>query len=112
MRAAVLTGLLMLSGGATAEPVLEVAFGSADLKESTELGEIKVEGIGPVLLTAKRTGTQVVVRASGPGQVLLGRAETTIGLSETPVYIGTPEGLKKLTVVWGGKSKSGGIPGQ
>ena len=98
-----LVSLLLISGSVMAEPVLNVVMHSKELEKTTELGEVNIEGVGKVQLTARRNNMQVVVQAKGPGQELLGRAETTIGLAETPVYVRTTTGLRKVTVVWGGK---------
>ena len=97
----VLSGLLMVASSVLAEPVLHVAAHSAQLGDVTSLGGVDVEGVGEVQLSAKRSGSQILVKAIGPGEVMLGRAETTIGLSETPVYISTPSGLRKITIYWG-----------
>jgi len=105
MRTVILACLLMVWGSALAEPVLKVAMQSMQLEKATELGVVEVEGVGRVQLTAQRNNGQVVIRAAGPGQELLGRAEATIGLAETPVYVRTPGGLRKITVVWGAKGK-------
>lgn len=96
-----LVSLLIVWGSVMAEPVLKVSMDSIDLEKVTELGEIEIEGVGRVQLTARRTNKQVVVKVAGPGQELLGRAETTVGLAETPVYVRTTGGLRKITVVWG-----------
>ena len=101
MRTVLFLGLLLMISSVMAEPVLKVAMHSIDLEQVTELGEIEIEGVGRVQLTAHRSNKQVVVKASGPGRELLGRAETTVGLAETPVYVRTPDGLRKITVVWG-----------
>jgi hypothetical protein len=99
--AVVLLGLLSAWSGVIAEPVLNFAKYSADLGSVTVLGKVDVDGLGEVQLTAKRNNSQVVIQAEGPGKEILGRAETTVGLAETPVYIRTPTGLSKLTVYWG-----------
>ena len=99
----ILISMLLVWGSVMAEPVLNVSMHSKELENTTELGEVSIEGVGKVQLTARRNNTQVVVQAKGPGQELLGRAETTIGLAETPVYVRTTTGLRKVTVVWGGK---------
>ncbi len=96
-----LVSMLLVCGSVMAELVLNVAMHSKELEKTTELGEVSIEGVGKVKLTARRNNAQVVIQAAGPGQELLGRAETTIGLAETPVYVRTPGGLKKITVVWG-----------
>lgn len=97
----VLVSLLIVWGSAMADPVLNVAMHSKELDKITELGQVNIEGLGKVQLTASRNNAQVVVKATGPGQDVLGRAETTIGLTETPVYVRTPGGLRKITVIWG-----------
>jgi len=107
MRTVMLACLLTVCGSAMAEPVLKVAMQSIELEQFTELGEIEIEGVGKVQLTARRNDMQVEVKAAGPGKELLGRAETTVGLSETPVYIRTPDGLRKITVVWGAENETG-----
>ena len=99
--AVVLLGLLSAWGSVLAEPVLNVAKHSADLGSVTVLGNVDVEGLGKVHLTAKRNNSQLVIQAEGPGKEIVGRAETTVGLADTPVYIRTPDGLSKLTVHWG-----------
>ena len=101
IRLFLLIGLLLMMNSAMAEPVLKVTMQSIDLQKVTELGEIEIEGVGRVQLTAHRSNKQVVVKVSGPGRELLGRAETTVGLAETPVYVRTPHGLRKIIVVWG-----------
>ncbi|GEM_PF-6567308 len=107
MRSVLLISLLLMMGSAIAEPVLKVAMQSIELDKVTELGEIKIEGVGKVQLTASRNEAQVVIRAVGQGQELLGRAETTVGLAETPVYVRTPDGLRKITIVWGRRGVEG-----
>ena len=109
MRVVMLACLLMVWGSALAGPVLRVPMQSIDLEKVTVLGEIDIEGVGRVQLTASRTNTQVLIRAAGPGQELLGRAEATVGLAETPVYIRTPDGLRKITVVWGVGNEAGQV---
>ena len=96
---------LLASGKVMAEPTLYVAGHSTDLADVTRLGDVEVEGVGRVELTARRNQAQVVVQALGPDRAMLGRAETTVGLAETPVFITTPGGLKKITIYWGSKGK-------
>lgn len=103
--AVVLLGLLSAWGSVLAEPVLNVAKHSVDLDSVTVLGKVDVEGLGKVQLTAKRNKSQLVIQAESPGKDIVGRAETTVGLAETPVYIRTPDGLSKLTVYWGVSDK-------
>ena len=105
VRLQLLMTLLLLAASVAADPVLEVAKKSVELGQVEQLGVVEVDGVGSVHLSARRNDMQVVIKASGPGQELLGRAETTIGLAETPVYIRTPDGLRKITVVWGAEGK-------
>jgi len=107
MRPVLLIALLLVMSGVMADPMLKVAIQSVELEQFTELGEVEVDGVGKVQLTARRNDMQVEVKAAGPGNKLLGRAETTVGLSETPVYIRTPDGLRKITVVWGAENETG-----
>jgi len=74
---------------------------SEQLERSVELGSLDVQNIGKVVLFARKKGTQLFIEASGPGGKMLGRAETFVGVAETPIYITTIDGLKKITIFWG-----------
>jgi len=52
-------------------------------------------------LIARRNGNLLVVHARGPDGKVIGKAETVIGLKDTPIYVLTPGGLKKITIYWG-----------
>jgi hypothetical protein len=65
-----------------------------------ELGTLDVTGTGPVKLTATRTGTRIVIQALDPGKRVIGQAESVIGPKETLIYVTTPGGLKKVTILW------------
>jgi len=110
MRGIALVCLMLWGCAVMAEPVLRVAIQPMALDKATDLGEVDVGGVGKVRLSASRSNGQVVIRASGPARDLLGRAEATLGLMETPVYIKTPAGLKKITVIWGVSDGGGDTP--
>ena len=57
--------------------------------------------MGEVGLIARRNGNLLVVHARGPDGKVIGKAETVIGLKDTPIYVLTPGGLKKITIYWG-----------
>ena len=84
-----------------ADPVLEVGLDAAELGPSAELGEVQVDGVGKVRLEARRQDQQLTVRALDPDDKVIGRLTTTVGLSESKIYVNTPEGLQKITVLWG-----------
>ena len=78
-----------------------VSLSSDQVKISSDLGKIAVEGVGEVGLIARRNGNQLTVHAQDPNGKVIGKAETVIGLKDTPIYILTPAGLKKITIYWG-----------
>ena len=71
-------------------------------------------------LTACRDGTRITVQAIGVEGKVVGQAESVIGPKETLIYVTTPGGLKKLTILWYSSSQyitrkqgmphDGGIP--
>lgn len=94
--------VMSLPALAAEDMALLVAQKAEQVKGSMDLGALQVEGVGVVKLTATREGTLLVVQAIGAEGKVIGRAESTIGLKETPIYVTTPKGLKKLTVMWNG----------
>lgn len=80
--------------------VLKSPVRAQQIDKSVDLGIIEIPGVGKVRFTARRKGIQVVINATGPDGTVLGRAETTIGLSQTPIHVVTPKGLKKVEIVW------------
>ena len=93
--------LLMLAMDCYADSNFSVSLSSEQIKISSDLGKIEVEGVGEVGLIARRNGNQLVVHAQGPDGKIIGKAETVIGLKDTPIYVLTPGGLKKITIYWG-----------
>ena len=65
-----------------------------------ELGSMEVAGTGSVRLSATRNGTRIVIQAMDPDNKVIGQAESVVGPKETLIYVTTPDGLKKLTILW------------
>lgn len=91
----------MFSGLARADVDIRVSIVSSEIQGSTNLGKTYVEGSGEVNLIASKNGNQVVVHAQDPEGKVIGKAETVIGLNQTPIYVLTSDGLKKITIFWG-----------
>ena len=102
IKAIVISLVITVSAMAAEEGVLKVDLKADQVQGVQNLGSMKVEGVGTVKLTASLEGKLVVVQAIGAEGKVLGRAESTVGLNETPIYVTTPKGLKKLTVIWKG----------
>lgn len=86
---------------ARADAELRVALRSKDISSSLDLGSVEIEGLGAVRVHARREGQRMILHASGPDGRVLGRGETTVGLNETPIFVPTPDGHEKITVLWG-----------
>ena len=97
---AVLAVAIFAVSTALADTELRAGIPSAEVTEKHDLGSVEVEGIGAVSLTAKRKGSVVEVTAHGANGVAIGRAETTIGLSQSPIYLNSEGGLVKVVVLW------------
>ena len=95
----------LLTGTVQAGPVLQVPMPSVAISESAELGSAEVDGVGRVSFTAKRNGNQLIVLALGPGGEVIGKADSVIGLPETPIYLRAKGGLSQFKIVWGQGSR-------
>lgn len=80
---------------------LSVSIASSDIEGSTALGSTHVDGRGEVSFTASKNGMQIVIHASTPDGTVIGKAESVVGLRETPIYVATDNGLQKITILWG-----------
>ena len=56
--------------------------------------------MGEVSFVGSKNGNQLVVHAQDANGEVIGKAETVIGLRETPIYVLTSDGLKKITIYW------------
>ncbi len=92
--------LLLMAMNCYAASDFHVSLLSEQIKNSSNLGNIDIEGVGEVNLIARRNGNQLVVHARDPDGKVIGKAETVIGLKDTPIYVLTPRGLKKITIYW------------
>lgn len=82
------------------EPELRVSTRTADVQDKMALGSVEVAGVGAVELIAERQGGEVVVRAVGQSGEVLGRAQATVGLRQTPIYIKAGGRLQKVSILW------------
>jgi len=93
--------MLMLSMNCYADAEFHVSLSSGQVKNPSDLGNLEIDGVGEVGLIARRNGNQLVVHAKDPDGKVIGKAETVVGLKNTPIYILTPDGLEKITIYWG-----------
>ena len=93
--------LLLAAMNAHAESSLQVSILSDQVANSTGLGQVDIDGVGAVNLVAQKNGNQLIVHAQGPDGTVIGKSESVVGLRDTPIYIKTPDGLKKITIYWG-----------
>ena len=93
--------LLVFTMNSYADTNFNVSMLSENIRNSSELGTVKVEGLVNVSLVARKTGNQLVIFANDQNDKVIGKAETVVGLKETPIFVLTPEGLKKITIFWG-----------
>jgi hypothetical protein len=77
--------LLTIPAWAVEGEILKVNLPTDQVATTQELGTLNVE-----------------VQALGPEGKVIGRAESVVGLKETPIYIAASKGLKKVTVIWQG----------
>ena len=84
-----------------ADLVVSVRFQAENVEKITKIGATNVEGIGQISLIAERSGSRVFIKAVGEGGNVFGRAESVVGLKETPIYVSTNSGLQKVMIVWG-----------
>lgn len=97
----IVVALLLVSLAWAADGLVIKAVMPADQTQGTsDLGSLNVEGVGTVTLMAQRTGTRIVIQALAPDGKVIGQAESVIGPKETLIYVTTPGGLKKLTILW------------
>ena len=93
--------LFVLAMDCHADTDFRVSLSSEQVQSSSDLGNVDVAGVGAVNLVAHKTGNQLVVRAQDINGKVIGKAETVVGLKDTPIYILTSGGLEKITIYWG-----------
>lgn len=93
--------LMLVATAAIANPELAVSMHSKTIQKTADLGHTQVKGIGQVRFTARRQGSQIIVRALGPDNKMIGKAESFIGLKETLIYLKGGHALTPFTILWG-----------
>ncbi|MDH3389720.1 MAG: hypothetical protein OEN02_17680 [Gammaproteobacteria bacterium] len=93
--------LLVAAMNCHADSDLFVPFLSGQVGNSTDLGAVEVEGVGAVNLIATKSGNQLMVHARDPKGKVIGKADSVVGLNDTPIYVSTSTGLSKITIYWG-----------
>ena len=93
--------LLLFVMNSYAGTSLSVALLSEQINNVSELGKVQMEGVGEVILVARKNGNQLEIHAQDANGKVIGKAETVVGLKETPIFVLTPEGLKKIIIFWG-----------
>lgn len=101
MRRALFILLLSMAVNCHADSKLSVSILSGQVGSATGLGDIDIEGVGVVSLTAQKSGNQLIVHARQADGTVIGKAESVVGLRDTPIYVKTPSGLEKITIYWG-----------
>ena len=68
--------------------------------ERATVAQVQVEKLGEVHLSAERIGTRLKVQAASASGAVVGRADTVVGLSETPLFVQTPDGMVRIVIHW------------
>ncbi len=84
---------------AAGPPVINAPYPD-DGKPPVVIGELTVAGAGKVTLSANRTQSRLLLKAVGTDGTQIGRAESVVGLGDTPIYIRSARGLYKILVHW------------
>ena len=84
---------------ASGPPVLAAAYPS-DGKPASAVGKLLVPGVGEVTFLANRSQGRLVLTAVGTDGAQLGRAESLVGLGDTPIYVRSAQGLIKILIHW------------
>ena len=93
--------LFVLAMDCRADSVFHVSLLSEHIENSSDLGNLNVQGVGTVNFLARKNGNQIIIHAQDPDGKVIGKAETVAGLKETPIYISVSGGLEKITIYWG-----------
>ncbi len=71
-----------------------------DGKPPSMIGKLTVAGAGEVTFLANRTQGRLIINAKGADGAQIGRAESVVGLGDTPIYIRSVQGLYKIVIHW------------
>jgi len=80
-------------------PTLEARY-PADGAKAAALGSVEVLDAGTVKLTASREQMRIVINAIAQDGGQIGRAESVVGLGDTPIYVRSARGLHKIMIHW------------
>lgn len=64
------------------------------------IGKLKLNGVGKVRFFAHLNQGRLYVNAVGADGSPIGRAESVVGLGDTPIYIRSAQGLYKILIHW------------
>ncbi len=84
---------------ASGPPTLTAQY-PVDGKPPSMIGKLTVAGAGEVTFLANRTQGRLVINAKGADGAQIGRAESVVGLGDTPIYIRSAQGLYKIVIHW------------
>jgi hypothetical protein len=84
---------------ASGAPTLAAEYPS-DGKPPSAIGKLYVRGVGDITFLASRSQGRLVLSAVGTDGAQLGRAESVVGLGDTPIYIRSSKGLMRIVIHW------------
>jgi hypothetical protein len=71
-----------------------------DGKPPSMIGKLTVAGAGEVTFLAHLSQGRLVINAKDTDGAQIGRAESVVGLGDTPIYIRSAQGLYKIVIHW------------
>ncbi len=96
------SGMTLVTASWAVATELPVPFQSTHLQQqSTELGELELDGMGKIQFSARKNQGQLVIFAYDASGNTIGKSDSLPGMKETPIYVKTPNGLKKINIIWG-----------
>jgi hypothetical protein len=84
---------------ASGPPTLTASYPS-DGKPELPIGMLKLAGAGRVHFFAHLDQGRLLLKAVGPDGTPIGRAESVVGLGDTPIYVRSTQGLRKILIHW------------
>ena len=84
---------------ASGPPILSAQY-PVEGKSPSMIGKLTVAGAGEVTFLAHLNQGRLVINAKGADGAQIGRAESVVGLGDTPIYIRSAQGLYKIVIHW------------
>jgi hypothetical protein len=84
---------------ASGPPTLTASY-PPDSKPESQIGTLELKGVGNVKFFAHLNQGRLFVNAVGADGSPIGRAESLVGLGDTPIYIRSAQGLYKILIHW------------